>query len=731
MRGFCYLVLQAAAILLIALPSHAAQITWSVDQPFRFLRFSSDHLVHELAFADARSSPNFRKHRVSAMEEKLSSGAWWTSPSASTGTTPKSAVEALRSQEGRKPERFDIRLGWSSLLRNDEQARMSDATCWNASRQDFMDCQSDVGGIGSRNGYIVPEHHFVTLRIKDGVAGDSCQLTIETALKSGYGFLGGNRKTRSAESAETTIDCAGHATLRIPYKSRFTVSGLANGTPLDPVEIEVRDLMIASLGDSFASGEGNPDLPAVLDEQRTIRPRYDEATGARLAAYGVPRRKSRPDGTIAPFSSARWLDRRCHRSMYSAHTRAAIALALSGDRHHAVTYASYACSGAEITDGLFWPQDGRECIAGSARNFRHMEPQIGALVGAMGGTSGEPLRLAAFTNMLEDGDPYTRDVLDRIGRGTVAIKQARGLCPAWPGGNRLSRQPLLQRAGFQRDIDLLLLGIGGNDMGFSKLVTSIVLNSGMTSLFGDLMAPVYAMAAGGISLNEARSNIDKLDGRYAMVARAVSQKLEMKDPSRVVLTGYPSPAFGADGRYCDSGRKGMNATRFFRLAGPDQSRGKANIKQAQAVLDQLNSKIRRLAHTHGFTFVDAHFERFSRHGICATEEGRRNAEKLDLPHKANGSASWKVFNPVTNFYPYAPRQRWFRTFNDSLMLMYHYKANAYEEKAVDEGNPVFLALRTLGGPVHPTAEGHAAIADAIYCTAAAKLLAGQKDALCE
>lgn len=719
-----------AALFLAALPAQAAEIIWTVDQPFRFLRFQSDHLIHEMAFADASAEPDFGKRRVSAMEAKLNSGAWWTTPNDLAGTTPKAAVEALRVEEGRLPERFDVRLGWSSLLLNDSQARISDATCWNAARQDFMDCTSDVGGISARNGYIMPEHHFISLRIKDGTAGQPCRLAIETPITPGYGFVEDNRKTESRESAETSMDCAEKAVLRIKYGTRLTVAGEANGTPLDPVDIEVKDMMIASLGDSFASGEGNPDLPAVLDEDRTIRPRYDEATGNRKPDFGVPRRKSRPDGKIAPFSSARWLDRRCHRSMYSAHTRAAIALALSGDRHHAVTYASYACSGAEITDGLFWPQDGRECIAGSASNFRHMEPQIGALVGTMGGTPGGPVRLSYFPNTLENGDAYTREVLDRLGGGTVAIRKARGLCRTWPGGNRMNRRPILQRAKFKRDIDLLFLGIGGNDMGFTKLVTSLVLTKGFTNTFGDLMGPIYATAAGGIGLPEARANIDRLDGRYEMLARAIDQKLEMNDPSRVLLTGYPSPAFDEGRRYCDSKRKGMNATRFFSLAGPNQTKGKANIREAQALVDRLNSKIRSISNSHGFTFIDEHFERFRQHGICATAGGRRNAEKLDLPHKANGSASWKVFNPVTSFYPYASRQRWFRTFNDSLMLMYHYKENAYEEDAVDVGNPVFLALRTLGGPVHPTAEGHAAVADGLYCAAAAKLLADQPGAQC-
>ena len=58
-------------VVLISLPAGAAEIAWTVDQPFRFLRFASDHLIHEMAFEDAATSPEFRKHRVSAMEARL------------------------------------------------------------------------------------------------------------------------------------------------------------------------------------------------------------------------------------------------------------------------------------------------------------------------------------------------------------------------------------------------------------------------------------------------------------------------------------------------------------------------------------------------------------------------------------------------------------------------------------------------------------------------------------
>lgn len=604
---------------------------------------------------------------------------------------------------------------------------MGDATCWDSVAQSYRGCRSDAAGIGADGGYIEPRHHYVTVRIEGADAGKTCTLAIDTPLAPGYGFLAGNAKTKSIETAAATIDCADPATLRIPYGERFTVSGDADGALLAPTEIAVRDIMIASIGDSFASGEGNPDLPAVLDDTVTIRPRFDEATGSQLSSIGVPRRKARPDGGIADFSSARWLDRRCHRSMYSAHTRSAIALALAGDRHHAVTYVSYACSGAEVTDGLFWPQDGRECISGSQNNYRFMEPQISALVGTM--SPGAPAVFHSFSNTLEQGDRYRRDVIDRIGGGYVPIRDRLGYCSAWPGSNPLKPTPQLRKGSFVRDIDILLLGVGGNDMGFSKVVTSVVLTNAMTPIFDDLMGKVYAMAAGGISMDEAKSDIARLDGRYQMLAAAIRSKLEIDDPSRVVITGYPSPAFGSDKRLCDSARRGMNASRLFNMAGPNSSSGKINIRQAQQLVESLNRKIEVMSVEHGFTYVRDHIERFKTHGLCATD-GTGTAERLDLPHK-NGSGPWQVFNPVSGFHPYAKRQRWFRTFNDSYMLMYHYKTDAYQEKPTDSGNAIFLALRTLGGPVHPTAEGHAAMADSIYCAAAAKLFDSSSSARCQ
>src|SRR5207244_11489738 len=64
---------------------------------------------------------------------------------------------------------------------------------------------------------------------------------------------------------------------------------------------------------------------------------------------------------VAAFekASARWLSRDCHRSQYGYPFRVAIELALE-NRHRAVTLASFTCSGAEVTEGLFLDMDPRE-----------------------------------------------------------------------------------------------------------------------------------------------------------------------------------------------------------------------------------------------------------------------------------------------------------------------------------------------------------------------------------
>ncbi len=81
--------------------------------------------------------------------------------------------------------------------------------------------------------------------------------------------------------------------------------------------IEIKDLKFVALGDSFASGEGNPHVT------------FSENNPRRLAE---------------------WWDHRCHRSLLSASAQTAIMMAQQR-RDTSITYVSYACSGATIDPG--------------------------------------------------------------------------------------------------------------------------------------------------------------------------------------------------------------------------------------------------------------------------------------------------------------------------------------------------------------------------------------------
>lgn len=106
-------------------------------------------------------------------------------------------------------------------------------------------------------------------------------------------------------------------------------------------EVSIKNIVIASLGDSVASGEGTPD--------------------GRISATNP---------------SAEWEDRRCHRSMNAAHAVAAKALE-DQDDHTSVTFTFLSCSGAEIDRGLINGYGGEEVIAGDQPATLH--PQISEL----------------------------------------------------------------------------------------------------------------------------------------------------------------------------------------------------------------------------------------------------------------------------------------------------------------------------------------------------------------
>src|SRR5262249_50023914 len=169
---------------------------------------------------------------------------------------------------------------------------------------------------------------------------------------------------------------------------------LPNGTTLTDPNVTVEDVFVVAMGDSFASGESNPDRPVTFSSSREMV--YDPINAADQLAYrgidptaqkykygvtgadartnpkALPKRlmEDEEKGTVFKLSSrefqegfdrsgARWLSPDCHRSQYGYPFRASIGLALE-NRHRAVTFVSLACSGADIVEGLFAEHDARE-----------------------------------------------------------------------------------------------------------------------------------------------------------------------------------------------------------------------------------------------------------------------------------------------------------------------------------------------------------------------------------
>jgi hypothetical protein len=102
-----------------------------------------------------------------------------------------------------------------------------------------------------------------------------------------------------------------------PYIVELVARGAINGDLRYTTIVQVRDLFVVSLGDSMASGEGNPDDPGDYIPNLVI--------------------------------GAHWKHSACHRSARSGHAKAAKAIDAM-DKRTGLVFLSLACSGANVDD---------------------------------------------------------------------------------------------------------------------------------------------------------------------------------------------------------------------------------------------------------------------------------------------------------------------------------------------------------------------------------------------
>jgi len=590
------------------------RIVWQVENPFRFFLDPADTEVHRATWLSLSNVE--RKHPVQSAERALS-------------------------------ERYPD--GWSAFT--------FAKTCWDATRNRYA-CRE-------RADYINPKSHTILARLN----GLEDEQTLDCSwLTSPQG------QARGPRTKAVTLPCDTPVQLSVPYPGGAWISVEIGGNQVAETAARITDLFIVGMGDSFASGEGNPDMPVRFSSGRTTD--YGIApNGTPLSGY--PSRIGEwQDIGDAKFieESARWQDEACHRSLYSHQLRAALQLAIE-DPHRAVTFAGFACSGAETTYGLFLQNQGNEWMPNAPEL-----PQISAVAEAQCGGQGARSYVLPRPYHLNDRIPELKGAALR----TCEERSARR-------------------------IDLLMVSIGGNDVGFSRLVANAVLDdASVLRRLGGWFGQVHG-------LFEASPQLDALDDRLKSLNRALHTFLHMPltESDRIILTGYPPMALLDDGKtVCPDGQAGMTVLPEFFL-------GEAKAQLASTVAERLNDVMRDSAHQYSWSFVEGHRAAFRGRGLCAgySDAPWTMTDELRVPRKINGT--WEPFNP-SQWRAYAPRQRLFRTPNDAFMTGNFHVPKSLVQTAMSMqgyGWVQLLLASVYSGAFHPTAEGQAAIADAVVAQA--------------
>jgi hypothetical protein len=519
-----------------------------------------------------------------------------------------------------------------------------------------------------KENYLTPVDHAITVRLAGEVpVGATCAWSFDD---------GGGAQ-------QSTLDCAEPVNLRVRYGlqtvATVDVSAGPGASQHLSTEIRVRDILIAGLGDSIASGEGNPDRPIALADEGFCFRYY---LGSASAQYYRPSRAGYKGGRAceAPDSlqvwqrnGALWFNSACHRSLYSYQTRTALALAVQYP-HIAVTYLPLACTGATIADGLFGSQRAREC------------PPSKSTTSCQVGVNGQI--------------PELRE----------ALTQAR-------------------RRQADRKLDLVLLSIGANDVYFSGLVADVIVDTPTERV-------LFRRTGVIASVDDSRAALARdLPQGFSKLRDAL--KPLVGDMSHVIYTSYANPALSEGGTPCPGGRAGFDIHPSFnadpqRLAEISSFVQREFLPQLKALALCQSGVLCRDPDGDRMSFVDAHQRAFADHGFCA-----RGANDPQFDRECF-SPEGKSFDPdiVTGanqpmlcgrsageYRAYLPRARWIRDANDSYFAAMTYPqglSTSMQPSDIHDATWGVLSA-VYGGAVHPSAEGHAAIADAALPAAAAVL----------
>jgi len=687
--------------------SRAGDLLWEVENPYRFFKRTTSFEVQEKAFNAVRGTPGqpLPQNVLWRLERRLND------PDCKDPSTPNACLATARAGFERS------RLGWA--------AQTVDVNCYdhNARPRHYMaTCERQYSWGTAKEDYILPEAHTVVM-----------QIAPEQLAAAGTGdCIWTWQARRPGAPAETKKQsCRTKLVIkRVPFSLDRALSGvsvkvqLPNGTQLADSNVSVEDLFVVAMGDSFASGESNPDRPVTFSAGREMV--YDpinaglayrsidkndksDKSNKNNQGYGVasaddhinpkalPKRllEDEEQGLIYPLSSrdfrdafqrrdAQWLSADCHRSQYGYPFRVSIGLALE-DRHRAVTFVSFACSGADIVEGLFGELGAREQLSGP-RGQKTVVPQFDQLSelicrnGAAGRTRQASYRLPVYS------------------AGSTSISE-QAFNKQWCSPENR-----------KRPIDVLLLSVGGNDVGFGPLVTYAVTEGASD------IAPIVGLVGHelrfGPSISEAYLRV--LDRRIKAVRDALSDGFGM-DPSRVLENAYEPIQFDETGSVC-----GTQPTLGLDVH-PKLKYSRERVAEVSNFVHAFQVRLECTADGRkpgcptglatgagtGFRLITDHVAEFLKRGVCARDPQKALLDQVNMgmPRMSRAADEFVPYSPAAAL-PYAHHWRLARNPNDSFLA-----ANTHREgiSPFDDLQPPYAAL--YSGAFHPSAEGHSIVAD--------------------
>jgi hypothetical protein len=623
--------------------------------------------------------------------------------------------------------------------------------CWNRATLRYDSC-------GTEADYVLPSAITILARLAGAPAFETatCAWTLE-APQVGPTTIGG-------PCAGTKIDTPFAAdAMDAPKLSVVVQSGGAGPVPpIAPETIRVRDYLIVGMGDSFGAGVGNPDIPARMASNGQNAISYftvgfipfDHHPPDDPRRFYLPVREGLGAAGGGP-GQAQWLDVRCFRSQYGPQFRAALHLA-AALQHDSVTFLDFSCSGATVLQGLLSSKPLDMGFAPAIGPVPSQVAEVASLVCDRLTTDWS--RVVAYL----DHDHFRPDACDQ-----------NVLCEYRSGGGRehprrtnkgaqVQRPPGVDikgcgQDGYRRQIDYVMLSIGGNDIGFAPLVAQEALRGG--TLDYDVLRGILQDLLGDIEDGTTAANrLDYLQDIYFHLNDALAKTLPIRgqDLSRVLLAGYPLPdGWGGNGLCGDNVEGSLRANDS--MDGVDVLGGfsdggvaakKSIVEDVHQAACKLN--VRRGAWMNGsldpdrqasetwmaqgpcvgsgtgvvgpaptlhWSYVMGFVEKSWAHGFCAVAGDAKQAcvrdpsstlcaaEIAKIPGFADRSAGEpSAPYPVAAFQPYQSRERWFRTFNDAYLTT--------NWQATQKASDVYNAISTFStSAMHPTAQGYAAIAD--------------------